>query len=288
MPLIPIESLDDPRLDVYRDVKAVRHPRWQGRFVAEGSRLVKRLLASDFKIESVMISDGRYEEFQQWVPSEVPVYELPRALAADLVGYNFHCGAMACAWRKPSLQLDDIARGFGEHTTLIVCPDVNDPENIGTLIRLGAAFGIDAILLGTACADPFSRRVLRVSMGNALTLPIIQSRDLRSDLLRLKSEWGVELAATVVETLDPTDEGTQQSVNKALLASSSVETLAHTSRRPRLALLFGNEAHGLGPEWLDLCDRRLTIPMQDADSLNVAVAAGIFLYHFTSAAAMIV
>ena len=125
-------------------------------------------------------------------------------------------------------------------------------------------------------------------MGNALTLPIIQSRDLRSDLLRLKSEWGVELAATVVETLDPTDEGTQQSVNKALLASSSVETLAHTSRRSRLALLFGNEAHGLGPEWLDLCDRRLTIPMQDADSLNVAVAAGIFLYHFTSAAAVIV
>ncbi len=284
MTLIPIESLDDPRLDVYRDVKAVRHPRWQGRFVAEGSRLVKRLLASDFTIESVMISDGRYEEFQQWLPPEVPVYELPRVLVADLVGYNFHCGAMACALRKPSLQLDDIASQFGEQTTLIVCPDVNDPENIGTLIRLGAAFGIDAILLGSACADPFSRRVLRVSMGNALTLSIIQSRDLRSDLLRLKSEWGVQLAATVVETLDPTDEGTQQSINKAALAKSHVETLAHATRRPRLALLFGNEAQGLGSEWLELCDRRLTIPMQDADSLNVAVAAGIFLYHFTSAA----
>lgn len=286
MPLIPIESLDDPRLDVYRDVKAVRHPRWRGRFVAEGSRLVKRLLASDFTIESVMISEGRYEEFQQWLPAEVPVYELPRAMAADLVGYNFHCGAMACALRKPSMQIDDIAKRFGEQTTLIVCPDVNDPENIGTLIRLGSAFGIDAILLGTACADPFSRRVLRVSMGNALTLPIIQSRDLRADLLRLKSEWNVELAATVVETLDPTDEGTQQSENKAALAKTHVETLAHTARRPRLALLFGNEAHGLGPEWLDLCDRRLTIPMQDADSLNVAVAAGIFLYHFTSAASV--
>lgn len=286
MPLIPMESLDDPRLEVYRDVKAIRHSRWRGRFVAEGSRLVKRLLASDYEVESVLISAGRYEEFQPWLPPEVPVFELPRTLVADLVGYNFHCGAMACALRKPSLQLDDVASRFGERTTLVVCPDVNDPENIGTLIRLGAAFGVDALLLGPACGDPFSRRVLRVSMGNALTLPIIQSRDLRADLLRLKTEWHVQLAATVVENLDPTDAGTPQSANKAALAMTNVEPLAHTTRRPRLALLFGNEAHGLGPEWLELCDRCLTIPMQDADSLNVAVAAGIFLYHFTSAAAV--
>ena len=203
-----MESLDDMRLDVYRDVKAIRHSRFRGRFVAEGSRLVKRLLASDYVVESVMITDGRYEEFQPWLKPEVPVFELPRTLAADLVGYNFHCGAMACAFRKPSPTLDDLMSGLGERATLIVCPDVTDPENIGTLIRLGAAFGIDAMLLGPACADPFSRRVLRVSMGNALTLPIRQSRDLHADLLRLKSEWHVQLASTVVENADPTDAST--------------------------------------------------------------------------------
>ena len=60
------------------------------------------------------------------------------------------------------------------------------------------------------------------------------------------------------------------------------EPLGLASRPARLALLFGNEAKGLGSEWLELCDRRLTIPMRAADSLNVAIAAGIFLYHFTT------
>ena len=67
-------------------------------------------------------------------------------------------------------------------------------------------------------------------------------------------------------------------------ATKTAEPLALAGRPARLALLFGNEANGLGSEWLDLCDRRLTIPMREADSLNVAIAAGIFLYHFTTSA----
>lgn len=294
MPLIPVQTLDDPRLTVFRDVKATRHSRWAGRFVAEGARLVKRLLSSDFVVESLMLTEGRVEEFSSWLRPEIPTFVMPQTLAAELVGYNFHCGAMACALRKPSPSLDDIMAHGGERMTFVVCPDVNDPENIGTLIRLGAAFGIDAMLLGPACADPFSRRVLRVSMGNALTLPIVCSQDLNADLRRLKSEWQVQLAATVVEQNDPTDD-----ISRNTLASDSerrsahepdasafrlIEPLNQSSRTARLALLFGNEANGLGSEWLELCDRRLTIPMQGADSLNVAIAAGIFLHHFTASA----
>ncbi len=294
MPLIPVQTLDDPRLTVFRDVKATRHSRWAGRFVAEGARLVKRLLSSDFVVESLMLTEGRVEEFSSWLRPEIPTFVMPQTLAAELVGYNFHCGAMACALRKPSPSLDDIMARGGERMTFVVCPDVNDPENIGTLIRLGAAFGIDAMLLGPACADPFSRRVLRVSMGNALTLPIVCSQDLNADLRRLKSEWQVQLAATVVDQNDPTDD-----ISRNALASGSERRSAHDpeesafmrieplgqARRPaRLALLFGNEANGLGSEWLELCDRRLTIPMQGADSLNVAISAGIFLHHFTASA----
>ncbi len=114
-------------------------------------------------------------------------------------------------------------------------------------------------------------------MGNALTLPIVCSRDLNADLRRLKSEWQVQLAATVVEPTDPTDE------HEVTRSMADVEPLDQAGRPARLALLFGNEANGLGPEWLDLCDRQLTIPMHGADSLNVAIAAGIFLFHFTAA-----
>ncbi len=285
MPLIPIQTLDDPRLAIFRDVKATRHPRWAGQFIAEGARLVKRLLQSDYVVESLLLSEGRVEEFSTWLRPDVATFVMPQALVAELVGYNFHCGAMACALRKPSPSLDDIMARGGERMTFVVCPDVNDPENIGTLVRLGAAFGIDAMLLGPTCADPFSRRVLRVSMGNALTLPIVCSRDLNADLRRLKSKWQVQLAATVVANSDPTDNDevvrtpTSGHPNVGVRAT---EPLGQAGRSARFALLFGNEANGLGPEWLELCDRRLTIPMRAADSLNVAIAAGIFLYHFTT------
>ncbi|GDY08253.1 MAG: RNA methyltransferase [Planctomycetota bacterium] len=278
MPLIPVQTLDDPRLVVFRDVKATRHSKWKGRFITEGARLAKRLLATDYVVESMLLTEGRVEEFSSWLRPDVPTFVMPQTLAAELIGYNFHCGAMACALRKPNPSLDEIMARGGERMTFVVCPDVNDPENIGTLIRLGAAFGIDAMLLGPACADPFSRRVLRVSMGNALTLPIVCSRDLTADLRRLKSEWRVQLAATIVENTDPTDD------DVGVRATELAEPLGQAGRPARLALLFGNEANGLGPEWLEQCDRRLTIPMQAADSLNVAVAAGIFLHHFTTSA----
>lgn len=290
MPLIPIQTLDDPRLVVYRDVKATRHSKWKGRFIAEGARLVKRLLATDYVVELMLLTEGRVEEFSPWLRPDVPTFVMPQTLAAELVGYNFHCGAMACALRKPNPSLEEIMARGGERMTFVVCPDVNDPENIGTLIRLGAAFGIDAMLLGPACADPFSRRVLRVSMGNALTLPIVCSLDLNADLQRLKSEWQVQLAATVVENSDPTDEDPgartppSECSDECGQTKQAAEPLHGSGRPARLALLFGNEANGLGPEWLSLCDRRLTIPMRAADSLNVAIAAGIFLYHFTNSA----
>lgn len=272
-----IQSLDDPRLDVFRDVKATRHSRWSGRFVAEGARLVKRLLASDYEVESLLLSEGRLAEFEPWLRPDVAAYVMPQALAAELVGYNFHCGAMACAIRKPSPTLDEVMARADDRVTLVVCPDVNAPDNVGTLLRSGAAFGIDAMILGPGSADPFSRRVLRVSMGSALTLPIVRCSDLSADLRRLKSEWQVQLAAAVVDDSDPTD-------GDRVRPATAAEPLDRAERPARLALLFGNEARGLGPEVLELCDRRLTIPMRAADSLNVAVAAGIFLHHFAGTA----
>ena len=83
------------------------------------------------------------------------------------------------------------------------------------------------------------------------------------DVRRLRDEWQVELIATVLD--------------------DTAEPLAHATKPLRLGLLFGNEADGLDARWLELCDRRLTIPMQEGtDSLNVAIAAGIFLHYFSS------
>jgi tRNA G18 (ribose-2'-O)-methylase SpoU len=104
--------------------------------------------------------------------------------------------------------------------------------------------------------------VLRVSMGAALYLPIVESHNLTTELQALAA-GGFELVATV---LDP-----------------AAEPLAGFQRRKRTAILFGSEGHGLSDEWLTLCQRRVTIPMQAGiDSLNVAVAAAVVLWRLTS------
>jgi tRNA G18 (ribose-2'-O)-methylase SpoU len=99
-------------------------------------------------------------------------------------------------------------------------------------------------------------------MGSALEIPIVESQDLAADLNALRTA-DFELIAAVPD--------------------QAAEPLANAERRQRLAILFGSEGHGLSEEWLSLCHRRVTIPMQiGVDSLNVAVAAAVVLYALTA------
>jgi tRNA G18 (ribose-2'-O)-methylase SpoU len=180
----------------------------------------------------------------------------------QVVGFRFHRGMLACGLRRPDRQLADAVPHRGREALIVICVDVRDPTNLGGIIRCAAAFGADAVLVTRSSADPFSRRVLRVSMGAALKLPIVTSEDLPSDLRTLRDRLAVELFAAV---LDP-----------------GAEPLFAAERPRRLGLLLGNEGDGLPGEIVAACSRRLTIPMRwDTDSLNAAVAGGVFLYHFT-------
>lgn len=263
MPFIHLTSLDDPRLETFRYLKDTNRTRWTGRFIAEGDKLVRRLLASDFPIESVLLSERFVPQWQALLPPDLPALVVPDELIEPLVGFNFHRGILACGRRKPPVSLAELLPP-DKVVTLVVCPEVQDPENLGSILRLAAAFDVEGVLVGQGSADPFSRRVLRVSMGAALRVPVVESHDITADLRRLAGPLAVELVATV---LDPT-----------------AEPLARAARSKRLALLLGSEGHGLRPEWIAACARQITIPMPgEVDSLNVAVAAGILLYHFCSA-----
>ena len=269
---ISIDSLDDPRVRMYRDLKTSNFLRDGKLFIAEGTKLVERLLASDFRVESILVAERRAEEWAGQVPDDVPLYVIPQQVGERLTGFNFHVGVLACGHRKPTRSLDETLPPLNPQAapaplTLAICPNCDNPENLGAIIRIGAAFGIDALLLSRdGCCDPFSRRVLRVSMGTALRLPIIESSDLERDVKRLRDEWQVELIATVLNV--------------------SAESLSPSARGHRVGLLFGNEADGLDARWRSLCHRQVTIPMRGGtDSLNVAIAAGIFLHHFANSAA---
>lgn len=258
----PIATLDDPRVGHYRNLKDRALDRSGRFFIAEGENVVRRLLASDFPVESVFLSEGWLDAIAPAVPAEVPIYVASQQVLEQVLGFKFHNGVVASGRRKPRLTIDDVIPKDRERLTLVACPDISNVENIGSIIRLCAGFGVDALILGERSHDPFWRQSVRVSMGTIFSLPIVHTDDLLRDLARLRREWGVELAATVLD--------------------ETAESLERAERPARFGLLFGNEAQGLDAAHVAACDRRVTIPMKlGTDSLNVGVAAGIFLYHFT-------
>jgi tRNA G18 (ribose-2'-O)-methylase SpoU len=258
MARITINKLDDPRLAVYQSLKTTNLTRRLGQFVVEGEKLVERLLASRFPVVSILATDRYEPALADAVPESVPVYVIPHGLVDQLVGFPFHRGVLACATRLPGPPLEQIARNENGPLTLVICPRLSDPENLGAIARIGDVFGVNAILAGATCPDPFSRRVLRVSMGSILKIPVIVSGRLEEHADDLVRHHAVELLAAVV---DP--------------AAVPFDRIA---RPRRLGLVLGEENRGIDPEWLDRCRWRITIPMRaHAGSLNVAVAAGILL-----------
>jgi tRNA G18 (ribose-2'-O)-methylase SpoU len=258
-----IASLDDPRVEVYRNLKDRELAAMGGRFIAEGEFVVQRLLASDFPVESVLLAERRVEEIAPLVREGVAVYVASSEVLNQVVGYKFHSGIIACGVRKDSAPLEEMRNR--KRLMMVVCPEIANAENLGGLIRVAAAFGADAMVLGERSCDPFFRQSVRVSMGTVFSLPIVRSENVVADLLRM-NQWGIETVATVLD--------------------ESAENLRDVKVRERVAIVFGNEAQGLSREVVEVCESRVTVPMKlGTDSLNVVVSAGVVLYHFTGRSA---
>ena len=263
MPEIHLENFDDARLGPYRNLTDRQLEVMGNRFVVEGLRRVQRLLASDFPVESVVVAESRLQKLRPLIAEPIPLYVLPDEPLAQVVGYHIHTGILACAFRKPWPSIERMMSGAGRPATWLICPQIKNTENLGALARISAAFGITGLLLGPTSCDPFCRRSVRVSMGTVFRLPLQKSDDLESDLRSLRDRFGVTLYAAVLaddaEALPPIRRGATEDVG----------------------ILLGHEDWGLEPGIVELCRRKVTIPMRmGTDSLNVSVAAAVFLYHF--------
>lgn len=260
MPIERINELNDPRLAVYRSLKAMNQKRGLGHFIVEGEKLVARLVASRFPVRSILVTDRHLARLAPELPEDAPIYVVPFEKVSELVGYSFHRGAIACGERLPQPDWRALWAGDDRPLTLAVCPKIGNPENLGSIARLCDVFGVDGILAGPSCPDPFSRRVLRVSMGSTLRTPII----IADDLLGLSRELGEALDMSFWAAV-------------ANDAGAPFESLARPSR---LGLVLGDEHEGVDADWIARCDESITIPMPGgASSLNVSTAAAILLYH---------
>lgn len=150
------------------------------------------------------------------------------------------------------------------NSTILLLEDIQDPGNVGTLIRTAAAFGVSGVILSDKCADPFSPKVVQSTAGSLLSIWIRKSDEYLTTINELRQNHAYKLIAADVDGDD---------IKK--FASDK----NHNDNTKKIIAL-GNEGAGLSEEIFKLCDYRVSIPINTngAESLNVAVSGGIFLY----------
>ena len=260
--VISLDDIGDPRLAAYVDL---RHGKGAGRestFIAEGRLIVRRLIASRYEVASILVQQGNEVEFAAMVPDQVPIYSLSASAIRELLGFDFHRGVMACGVRQPAISMNDfIVDAAGEIS--LAAMGISEAENLGSMLRSAAAFGVDQILLGPRTMDPFARRTIRVSMATALKHRFYALNDPATQL--------AELARSGTRTIATTLDCDAMPLNRF-----------QRDHRP-MVLMLGNEAVGLDPAVQAAATDRVRIPMQlGTDSLNVSVAAAVFLYGLTT------
>ncbi len=206
-------------------------------------------------MRSAVLIDRAHERMRDLVAAtDAPVYLVDRDVLRDLVGFDLHRGAIAAADRRRHPTLAELAANTDR---LAVVEGLNDPENLGAIARSARALGIDGLVLDPTCIDPYTRRTVRVSMGEILFLPSCRVE---------AGHWPEALTALH-------DAGFESWAMTPGTGSDDIWTL---DPPPRLAVLLGAEGPGLSADALVAASRRVRLPIRsDVDSLNVAAAAAV-------------
>jgi tRNA G18 (ribose-2'-O)-methylase SpoU len=254
-----ISSIDRPDLAVYRTLKRPDEHARMGLFVAEGEKVVRRLIDSGIEVISMLLTPEwlqRLQESGHLTPERsVRIYVAESDRLREIVGFNLHQGIMAIGRIPPDPGVDAIpARHF-----LVALDGLRTSENVGVIVRNCAAFGVDAILAGENSCSPYLRRAVRNSMGAVFKIPIHPVVNLAETLRRLQA-----LYKTKVIAADP----------------HGASNLYDHRLEGNICVVLGNEDYGISAEVSAVADLQVRIPMnRETDSLNVGCASAVFLYE---------
>jgi len=265
--LLPIHSLDlpdlQPDLQPYRTLRRPLDHQRQGIFVAEGEKVVRRLLESKLTVISLLVTPEWLTSIRLHLesrPEDVAVFLADKKLLESIVGFNLHQGIMAVARIPDPLPIDQVLDNCRSPYLLVAIDGLTGVENLGVLVRNCVAFGVQAIIVGETSSSPYLRRAVRNSMGTIFKLPVVHVTSLAQALTDMRQRFGIRSIAT-----DP--HATEERIEQVDLKSGC-------------CLVFGSEGEGIRPNVLEACDERVAIPMQsNVDSLNVASASAVFLYE---------
>lgn len=228
-----------------------------GELVAiEGEHLLQEAVRSGLRVETIFVSERR--EVPAWVPRATPRLRLADAVFASAMETRSPLGVAALV-APPRFVLNDVLRS--ERPLVLIAAGLQDPGNLGTLVRSAEAFGAHGVLLTPGTVSQWNGKAVRSSAGSVFRLPVVACA---AEEVRSLRERGVTLMAAV---RDGDGESQTQAVTDTDLLQGA-------------ALMVGNEGAGLAAEWLAMADRRVTIPCPGpVESLNAAVAGSVLLYE---------
>jgi TrmH family RNA methyltransferase len=229
----------------------------QGRFIAEGLKICSELLSSSFNIQYAVISDDASSS------------ALSLAEEYEQAGIEV-CKAGTTAFSRMSdavnpqdmfAIVETSESSINTPQTFLALENINDPGNLGTILRSADWFGMKHVILGGNCADPFSPKAIRASMGSILRVQVHIEKSLSKFLHEWKARFqDGELFGLIVES------------------NASLKDINHLPNA--WGLIMGSESHGLSPETSSCITKPIRIDgTGSAESLNVGIATGIALYH---------
>ncbi|MGF3103962.1 TrmH family RNA methyltransferase [Rossellomorea sp. DUT-2] len=246
-----IQSSKNPVVKQWKKLLTKKERDLTRTYIVEGFHLVEEALKKEDTILELIVVEGT-DLPQKWTVDSVSMTMVSEEVGKALSDTETSQGVFAvCKQKEDEHDIDKAA-------TFMLLDGLQDPGNIGTIIRTAEAAGIDMVVLGKGTVDPYNPKVLRSAQGGHFHIPIIR-RDLHETISKLK-ERDIPVYGTALE--------------------NGVE---YTTINPQssYALIVGNEGNGMSKDLLTETDQNLYIPIYGkSESLNVAIAAGVLLYYF--------
>lgn len=254
-----IKSRDNEKLKFAR---RVREGKEEGFIFVEGTRLCRECLQSNTEIAFGLISSGFGEPdlFDNYdVDSTFPLFSVSEKLLASVADTKSPQGIILIAQRPKEITVEHLFKGLAQDLPVVVyLYRINNPSNLGAVIRTAEAAGIGGVIVSENSADPFSPKSLRASMGSAFRLPVVTNT---------KFELVINSARTN---------------NAKVVAVDVGGSVSHSNYdwKNRTVLVFGSEAEGLPDEIIAKAATKMKIEMKsEVESLNLAVSCGIVLFE---------
>lgn len=245
-----ITSVQNNRVKQWKKLHTRKERMNTNTFLIEGDHLLEEALRSGWKIKEVILEEG--ENDLQLETNNLQTTIVSKTVFRHLSQTQSPQGIMAVVYMKESLNIK------GEQ--ILIVDRVQDPGNLGTMIRTADAAGFSGIILGEGTVDLYNDKVIRATQGSIFHLPIIQA-NLVDEINQLKQN-GFTILATALEDAVRYDQICIQE---------------------RTAIVVGNEGAGIQEKILNQADHIVSIPIYgQAESLNVSIAAAILMYHVKS------